>query len=606
MPAETNPLLSASQALARLEGEYATLQRQDADLVTKVGQAKGRLLLRDEVTEVLDLLQRRSHERGVGVYQRLLTAIMHDVFPDNTAQVKLALGTERGSPALDIELEADGEREDVLEGNGGALTNVISTGLRYVALAQLRGHRKFVLLDEPDCWIAPANIPQFVGVLTNLTQTASVQTLLITHHDTTHVPPEVGVVRLMLHDGVPEAVLEGAPPVWDKTQPGIRYIRMVNTRRHRDTLIPLYPGVTVLAGPNNAGKSVVAAAMTAISAGESKDSLIRHKADKCVVTVGLENDLRLVYTRVRQGSPKVVCALYQGEDPTPLHEEALSRGGVPDWVTKYLGVQRVNELDIQLSSQKSPIFLLDERSPSTRASILAIGKEASHLHALMAAYQRMVKNDRDTALRGEREIAALRLRIAALATLPDVRARYSAVSALQEELTQASSALDKLTELVRALSTAQELAAGHEARRKLMASLPSPPQIEDVRPLSALVDALAGAKRLAATRLPAKPDLPELQDTDALARMVAGLELANLRIRHKHALASVIVPESPALEDLTQLTAMIARLDAQVAHAQVCRFEQGLLRDELAELEVSWPTCPTCHSLIQSPVHHHD
>ena len=49
------------------------------------------------------------------------------------------------------------ELEDIMAGQGGSVCNILSVGLRLIALSQLpvENHRPFLVLDEQDCWLRP-------------------------------------------------------------------------------------------------------------------------------------------------------------------------------------------------------------------------------------------------------------------------------------------------------------------------------------------------------------------------------------------------------------------------------------------------------------------
>lgn len=605
-PPHASRLLVPNLAISRMEGELATLSQQDAALTNKVGAAKARLAVRDEVTSVLELLQQKANERTVGVQQRLLTAILHDVFPDNPAEVKLELSTERGSPSLDVELETAGHRENVFEANGGAMTNVISTGLRYVALNQLSTYRKFVLLDEPDCWISPNNIPEFVGVLAKLADTVHIQTVLVTHHDLSLLPQGVSVVRMEPDGDGTKASVVLKTADWDETRPGLRYLKLTDARRHKDLAIPLFPGVTVISGPNNVGKSVLGAALTAIAYGDSNDTLIRHGADSCRIEVGLESDLTLEFTRKRKGTPKAVCALRKEGMADPLHEEPVGRGTVPDWVTSTLGIQRAGELNIQLGHQKSPVFLLDEKSPSVRASILSVGKEAGHLHAMMDSYQEMVKQDRETSARGEREIYRLREKIGALAPLPAFRAELATLEAAGSALDEQEALLSRQSASAVELERATSELARLSSVQSLMRGLPQLPQLEDEAVLQALLRDLPPAKRTASMAAPPAPRVPELVDTRELEWLIREMAQAAKRTEHAARLKLLVVPALPVLDDAAPLAEIITRLEKASSDVAANKFHKGLLTEELADIEKEWGVCPTCHSLLQGTAHAHN
>ena len=117
--------------------------------------AQARLDAGDSVKGVLEAIQHQSHERAVGAYEQMLSALLADVLPGQR-DVVLDLHAERGAPAMDVFIRKgdDAPLEDAWLGTGGSVTNLLSTGLRLVALMR-SGRRRFLVLDESDCWIKP-------------------------------------------------------------------------------------------------------------------------------------------------------------------------------------------------------------------------------------------------------------------------------------------------------------------------------------------------------------------------------------------------------------------------------------------------------------------
>jgi hypothetical protein len=68
-------------AFARLTGQRKEAIHEEALAARRVGEAKGRLSLVDEAQRTLAALQHRAHERSVGVFENLLSAILTDVLP---------------------------------------------------------------------------------------------------------------------------------------------------------------------------------------------------------------------------------------------------------------------------------------------------------------------------------------------------------------------------------------------------------------------------------------------------------------------------------------------------------------------------------------------
>lgn len=136
--------------LAQAEGRRNWLRRRRETLEHDVALAKARLDLRGPVELFIEEVQAEASRRSLRSTETLLTAFARDVLPGEKP-VSLELSTERGLAALDIGvLRPDGSREDVLEDNGGALTNVVGTALRLIAVVKA-GVGRFLALDEADC-----------------------------------------------------------------------------------------------------------------------------------------------------------------------------------------------------------------------------------------------------------------------------------------------------------------------------------------------------------------------------------------------------------------------------------------------------------------------
>ena len=78
----------------------------------------------------------------------------------------------------------EAEIEDIMSGQGGSVCNILSVGLRLIALSQLprQSHRPFLVLDEQDCWLKPSLIPKFMGLINQIAQRLQLQLLVISHH----------------------------------------------------------------------------------------------------------------------------------------------------------------------------------------------------------------------------------------------------------------------------------------------------------------------------------------------------------------------------------------------------------------------------------------
>lgn len=554
---------TARMKAARLVGAREADTRQLAEWSDKVAQAKARLSLGEEMSRLFDAMQTRAHSRSVGSFEALLSAVLQDVLP-GTGNVRLELSNSNNAPNLDIYLDNNGELEDVLEGNGGAVTNVLSTGLRYAALTRTK-NRRLIVLDEPDCWIKPQHIPEFMRVIAEVSATTRAQTLLISHHEPAYFRGRMNVVELLKgDDGVVRAqVCQPQVSTWESAeQPGVRGIRLVNVRAHVDTWVPLFPGATAFIGDNNYGKSTALSTATkAVAYNESDDTVIRHGAAQAQITFELENARKLVWTRRRKGSPKVVYALYQGE--TLLKEgKAPSRGSVPDWVREELGIAEVDDLDIQVGSQKKPVFLLDETA-SRRARLLSVGRESGHLVQVMNAYGDIKRGDRDLVKDGEARVTRLNYRLARMTALDATVATCDTLAAKFGAVDSASRNAAQLRSLVERLSQAGAAVARLSAEAEALSGLPeAAPALAEVAGLSRVIERLERGQPYKDLALPPlQVVVPELHDTTELTRV--GARIAALqKYQPLFAVELPVLPELPVPSDERHLKTATARLAA--------------------------------------------
>src|SRR5215210_7387046 len=300
------------KTLARAEGRRDALRQRREALEREVALAKGRLAARGAVEAFIEEVQTEASRRNVAHFETLLTALVRDVLPGEKP-VALDLSTDRGLAALDICVRRpDGTHEDVLEDNGGALTNVVGMALRLIAVVKASVGR-FLALDEADCWIAPERVPAFYRVLEDSAARLGVQCLAISHHDLSGFDSRLRVCRI---DGEPAngvRVIGPDPESWDDAAPGFRFIRLIDVQGYRNATLTLGPGVNALVGPNNRGKSTVIRALRAVFYGEARDSLVRAGAKTATVEIGVAGGRTLRFSRQPRRSPVNVWSLHEAD-----------------------------------------------------------------------------------------------------------------------------------------------------------------------------------------------------------------------------------------------------------------------------------------------------
>jgi predicted ATPase len=593
--------LNAERSLAALDGMRGELERERTRNREVVGAAKWRVLQRETVERVFEAAQARLHAKAVGSYERLLTMIANDVLPSKI-RIRLELGTNRrnGKPSLDIVAQREGGDVDVSRATGGSLMNVLATGLRVSALIK-SGARQFAAFDESECWISPDNVPAYGNVLVRLSSDLGFQCLLISHHNP-RMFHGAFVVRL---DGSPETGLVALPegPIPERRD-GQRHdlftsIRLMNFQSHTDTTVPLCPGMTCLVGDNDIGKSAVIRALSAIMEGDFKDTDIRHGQREASVELTLA-DGRVATVR------RAMRKKLRWELAHPSAERLESEGSdVPDFIASALGMRSVRDLNLHVSRQTRPNFLLEDEAgmDTRRAEVLSIGREAVHLDRLMEAWKKRIREDSATIRRGEGEDARYESRLRNLADVPRLLEATGKVRAGVDSL---GASLAEMADLIRdaavleaAITTRAEL----EAMAGALAPLAEPPALLDTAAVIAAAEELEGLRRdieAASGHLRALATLaapPEILPDDGLAeaadRLNAAMECSVALAEQSRVLADIppppeLAPTAGMMETaqaLADVSRTLAALRATVAALEDVPTPPDLVDDEgLGEL----------------------
>ncbi len=184
---EYGPCPSSAAARKRLEllmirrddriAEVQQLQERDTELTS-------RLALAPQVADALATLSDRLFKDVLSQVEKQATIALQEIL-DQDIQFKAEPTLKRGAAAVEFWIDNDGQREDVLRGQGGSVANVLSVSLRMLALATLdeRLHRRVLILDEQDCWLRPDLVPNFVRIVQQAGRALGFQVIMISHHD---------------------------------------------------------------------------------------------------------------------------------------------------------------------------------------------------------------------------------------------------------------------------------------------------------------------------------------------------------------------------------------------------------------------------------------
>jgi hypothetical protein len=598
----------------RVRTRAEELAKRKTALETNVGQAKHRLSLRPKVQAFMETLQHTSHARGIGMFENLLTMFNREILPQVKKPVVMDLGVERGVPALNIQLGKGENGEDLWDGAGGSITNVISLGLRYIALTR-SPLRKFLILDEPDCWLEVSAIPQFGMMVARMSKDMHVQTIWITHHAVNALGMKMHRVHL-LPDAVRGVRVEypNGLHVWKDEEKGIRRVTLEGVMSHAHSVIELAPGAIILSGPNHTGKSVLGAVLRAMTQGTATDKMIRDGYPELKVRVEIEDGMVLEWIRHRKGSPKEVFTLFD-KNGVELHKSRGERGRVPGFVLDALNVRPIQDLDIQLHHQKLPVFLLDKPS-SVQAQILSAGMESEHLHSMMDKYKSMVQSDTKEAELGERELAQINARWEKLEAifpgqspvleLANLEASIHALRQQAESLMVENETLHSMEQHAmewQQLSHRVEIWNGAN-----VGELPTPPEVENVVGIQKdIANWELWQNRLAILESGEKslPEVPDVEDTSILVQ--AGREWTSLirRIRQLEAFA-IELPSTPDLQDSESLRKdvesweqILTAMNIAAKKREAAMNEEDQCKENIARLLANTGNrCPTCHQTM--------
>ena len=142
------------------------------------------LELAPKVTTALEQLNEQLFEQLTRMVQEKLTVAVQEIL-EQPIVVRAKPDFKRGSATVEFSVERDGHEEDIMRGQGGSVANILSVGLRMFALATLdeTKHRRFLVLDEQDCWLRPDLVPRLVKIVHQAGRALGFQVLMISHHD---------------------------------------------------------------------------------------------------------------------------------------------------------------------------------------------------------------------------------------------------------------------------------------------------------------------------------------------------------------------------------------------------------------------------------------
>lgn len=411
---------------------------------------------KDEVLKALNEAQTRAQAKNKGVYEGLLTDLIKEVMPENYDNVVLTTGIKNNKACLDFDIMVDGELENIAEDQGGSISNITAMAIRFIVLAR-HPNRRVLLLDESDCHLREEYIPAFAAVISQMAIKLGIQVLFISHHPASHFMGYGRVIELHREGRVTHSRIlseEGPlPEGYEAPGTAFRYVRLQNFGRLQNALIELSPGLNVITGDNNLGKSKLMQAIAELSTYDAKTRRITHKRPFFEVELGLEEGMSLHWKYARTGKGKTEITLKDAQGV--VIKESDDGTKQPEWLQTYLAMPLVNGQNIHYHSQKLPNYLLGAEFSSTdRAQMLPLGRESRDVLLMIQAFNARVNAARQDRTRLEKELLTQQNRLAVMSVILDrdidgdaMFARCKALESSQQELQVREAFINELEHL---------------------------------------------------------------------------------------------------------------------------------------------------------------
>lgn len=357
----------------------------------------------------------------------------------------------------------------------------------------------------------------------------------------------------------------------------IKSITLENFMSHQATRIELAPGVTVITGPNNVGKSAVVEGVRSLVQNPSQKYSIRHGARQAVVRLELDSGEIIEWVRTdKTAYYRLWRPRAQGGEEALVPEEYRKIGlTVPEDIQTLLRLGRVEtesgDIDIHIGNQREPIFLLN--SPGSHAAgFFAASTEAEYLLHMRQALKRRV----DYARTSSKVLASECL------TLEKALGRYQPLDGLEPELDQAEKTyesicqnqkfLPELSGFIGNLAYQERTLSNQLHGAAILELLVLPPELQEIAGLEALLQLwhqIVREAEVTAARFRVLDPLsspPPLEETASLAHLASRLEETERLLKQCRQEQEVLVgiaepsPLKP-VSDLKNLAEVIRRLE---------------------------------------------
>lgn len=487
-------------------------------LEAKIKEDKSWLVNQPQRQDFVEKLQQYLQQQNVLAFNQMLSAFVEDVL-EKDKKIELELYVSHNLPALKMYAKNNGETESIMDGSGGSLANIVSTGLRIIAVARSPA-RNFLVLDEADCWIKPERIELFAKVIGEISVKLNMQIVMISHHSAKHFQNYGRVIELKKVGSKIQADIVSDTPMNGQTE-YITGMRLQNFMSHDDTFIDFHPNITCIIGENDIGKSVIGAAFRAVGRANSEDGFIQHKKEFASVTLDIDNQYQIYWQRNKKTSQEHKHKVFYDliENSTLLARE-YNANECPKFIAEKLNIEEIDSIDVHLAHQKEPTFLIDTKTrPQDKAKILSLGKESFIVQKMMEKIKEKDKSIKKQLVVDEREYYKNSLILKELDNLKEEELNADAIAEMIEQYRDNQEQIRKLTLLCDNLRATQTV-----AQLEKLDILPDY-QLENTLSLENLINNYALYSRIAAVAsLEIKDFSYNLFDTATLTSIIGQLK----------------------------------------------------------------------------------
>ena len=168
----------------KLAGQKDILERESALCESEIATLDDFLKLELKVLEALEKLDGELFKNITTLLETKLSVALQEIL-EQDIRLKVEPVIQGKSIGFKFRTERNGSEEDIMRGNGGSVVNILSVCLRLFALTQLpeSTHRRFLVLDEQDCWLQSELIPRFAKIIHEAAKALGFQVLIISHHN---------------------------------------------------------------------------------------------------------------------------------------------------------------------------------------------------------------------------------------------------------------------------------------------------------------------------------------------------------------------------------------------------------------------------------------